>query len=449
MDEISSWFKQKRELLILLSLLIFLGVFSAVLYHTNTAAERKHFQIQDEHKIYLQEKNINTDLKSIVSDVLVLGGHHEMQMMVIKLNSENRDNLTGEFFRFCQDKKLYDQVRFLDKTGMEIIRVNFNNGDPTIVPKDQLQLKADRYYFSETLALGPTEIFVSPLDLNIENGEIEWPLKPMIRLGLPIFDGQGQKRGVIILNYLAEILLNDFDEILHDDFGENILLNSDGYFLKAPQSELEWGFMFEERKDRMFGHIYPDEWEQISSNQQGQFVTANGQFTFKTLYLPQGKQNMPTSSRSQSLFSEPETPGSYWKIVSRLSPMKLNENARRFFYHLILVDCVLGFLACAVCFAMTRMRQKREFMDQEMRKLSQAVEQSPASVIITDLDGTITYVNPKFTEISGYSADEAIGQNPKILKSGYASSEEYKELWKTITAGHEWRGEFKNKKKNG
>ncbi|MGD9045923.1 MAG: PAS domain-containing protein, partial [Desulfobacterales bacterium] len=85
----------------------------------------------------------------------------------------------------------------------------------------------------------------------------------------------------------------------------------------------------------------------------------------------------------------------------------------------------------------------------ELKKVSEAVEQSPVSVVITAKDGTIEYVNPTFSEVTGYSPDEAIGQNPRVLKSGDLPESYYKELWDTILAGKVWRGEFKNKRKNG
>ncbi|CAH2032009.1 PhnD/SsuA/transferrin family substrate-binding protein [Trichlorobacter ammonificans] len=81
--------------------------------------------------------------------------------------------------------------------------------------------------------------------------------------------------------------------------------------------------------------------------------------------------------------------------------------------------------------------------------LSKAIENSPAAVVVTDYFGTIEYVNPKFTEITGYLPEEAIGQNPRILNAGVQSREFYAELWDTINSGREWRGEFCNRKKTG
>ncbi len=87
--------------------------------------------------------------------------------------------------------------------------------------------------------------------------------------------------------------------------------------------------------------------------------------------------------------------------------------------------------------------------DQLIQQLNQAIEQSPVSVMITDIEGVIQYVNPKFSQVTGYSAVEAIGQNARLLQSGEHSSEFYQGLWGAITSGQEWRGEFHNSKKNG
>ncbi len=92
-------------------------------------------------------------------------------------------------------------------------------------------------------------------------------------------------------------------------------------------------------------------------------------------------------------------------------------------------------------------QQKKSQAD--LSKLFQAIQQSPTSVVITDRDGKIEYVNPKFSEVTGYTQAEAIGQNPRILKSGHTPPEQYTGLWETIALGGVWRGELLNKKKNG
>jgi len=93
----------------------------------------------------------------------------------------------------------------------------------------------------------------------------------------------------------------------------------------------------------------------------------------------------------------------------------------------------------------------RELKSREvvLRKLAVAVEHSPVSVLITDCKGTIEYVNPRFSAVTGYSSEEAVGKNPRILKSGTHPPQYYQELWQTILSGREWRGEFHNRNKDG
>ena len=92
---------------------------------------------------------------------------------------------------------------------------------------------------------------------------------------------------------------------------------------------------------------------------------------------------------------------------------------------------------------------ERKFAEAELRKLSAAIEQSPSILVIANLQGTIEYVNPKFTQVTGYRAEEVIGQNSRLLKSGVHAPEFYRALWAEVAAGKEWRGEFCNKTKDG
>jgi PAS domain S-box-containing protein len=92
---------------------------------------------------------------------------------------------------------------------------------------------------------------------------------------------------------------------------------------------------------------------------------------------------------------------------------------------------------------------RQTVVEDRLRRLSTAVEQSPVSIVITDLAGAILYVNPRFCEVTGYTEAEVLGANPRLLKSGEMPHLAYRDMWRTIAGGEVWKGEFHNRKKNG
>jgi diguanylate cyclase (GGDEF)-like protein/PAS domain S-box-containing protein len=113
-----------------------------------------------------------------------------------------------------------------------------------------------------------------------------------------------------------------------------------------------------------------------------------------------------------------------------------------------IIPIVLPFLVIGGYFFYRRQIERKE-SEAKLRTLYTAIEQSPASVVITDSEARVQYVNPRFTEASGYSSAETIGQNPRILKSGQTAEKIYLELWTKLSSGQTWQGELLNKRKNG
>jgi len=183
------------------------------------------------------------------------------QERVLKLITNDQQHLDGQILEdwlaFSNTKGIYDQIRLLDIDGQERIRANYNNGKPAGVSREKLQNKGKRYYFTDAIKLNRGEFFISPLDLNIEQGKIEQPRKPMIRIGTPVFDSNGIKRGIILLNFLGKKLLDDFDDVVNKGNSRAWLVNRDGYWLKGASPEFEWGFMFQ-RPELSMAHHHGD-----------------------------------------------------------------------------------------------------------------------------------------------------------------------------------------------
>jgi diguanylate cyclase (GGDEF)-like protein len=163
-------------------------------------------------------------------------------------------------------------------------------------------------------------MFVSPFDLNIEGGALERPFKPMIRFGTPVYSSRDEKRGVVILNFLGQHFIDYFvsTTLLASDPTVNMLVNSDGYFLKGMNSDMEWGFMLPDRREKTFARLFPAQWKEIYQHDSGQFLDELGLFTYSTYYpLLEG---LRTSSGSPEAFgASARQLNAYqyqWKVVS-------------------------------------------------------------------------------------------------------------------------------------
>lgn len=194
---------------------------------------------------------------------------------------QTRQHLIDDFLNLSNTSKLYDQVRLLGPKGQELIRVEFRNGQPVVIPQAQLQNKASRYYYLASTGIHDDKMYVSPLDLNVEQGKIERPFKPMLRFSRPLRNADGELKGVIVLNYLGDLLLNELKREMNRIPGEGSLVNKDGYWLASSESGNEWGFMLDHQKS--FKSSYPEEWQTISHSPRGEFISNDGKFSFATV----------------------------------------------------------------------------------------------------------------------------------------------------------------------
>lgn len=267
-------------------LVLLAGVGCYLLFRSEADSYAKVVKVNAKMHNRLLAQKMSLNLKNLFNDIELARSYIDVQRFLKKRDPAKRADLELEFISLCKIRKVYDQVRILGNYGMELIRVNNNNGHPAAVPQDKLQNKSKRYYFRDALELKDGEIYVSPFDLNVENGKIEQPLKPMIRVTMPIYGEDGERDGFVVLNYLGQKLIDGLtvnSEKFKNSMTSSMLLNNESYWLFSPDKYQEWAFMYPERKDINLKNSKPEAWKQIYSSLEGQFTTKDGLYTFDTI----------------------------------------------------------------------------------------------------------------------------------------------------------------------
>ena len=539
--------------------------------------------------------SINRSLEYVMQDVHILYLDTDFRRMINDPDEKNIDEVAGDWLAFAEAKKVYNKIRWIDEKGMERLRVNYSDGKGVVVPEKKLQNRSERYFFDDTNVLKEGEVYVSPLDLNIEDDHIQEPYVPTIRFGMPLFNKKGEKKGILLLNYYATSMIGRFQQLTSMRGNSAWLVNQNGFWLKGPVSNDEFGFMFN-KNDLSMAHRYPAAWERMKNQEEGQFITREGLWTFKT--LSPLSADTKTSKGSSEIFSGGQGPrdvSAYkWKVITLL-PLGAY-NADLFYWGTKVIGISIALMALfflAILF-MVRLQEIRnqllvnleklvEIRTDDLNKVNVVLTQSEArlksvfenipdlvwmknsagvylacnqaykdyvglsdehiigktdfdifshdeaelfeeqdkrilkegkplvieqwgtyalsgnrvffdvikapvrtpdgelvgvlgigrditrrkedeeklelaalvyrnsseAILISNADNHILAVNPAFEKITGYTAAEVIGRDPKLLSSGRQDKAFYKAMWDALDEKGHWRGELWNRRKNG
>lgn len=496
----------------------------------------------------LTHQMMDTRLREMTSDARILADH----VSSVGLESLRARDLTGYFLRFASHKPAYAQLRFIAANGRELVRIN-NVGGLVAVPPAQLQNKSGRYYFQQGVTLASGEVYISPFDLNVEQGKVE-ENNPTLRVAAAVRQGN-KVLGIVVLNLNGAELFEQVWGSAAIAADAIALVSSNGFSLIRPQAETN---RLTFSNSNPLAEKSPDLWQKISRVPQGQILFKNSFFSFSSLDVDQAIGNNQwkiftilnegalQQVNAQFAYTNLPLYGLMALMIVGISILHARHQYRhqqvqehnayeRSFRHLLeeielaavsldragnIRFCNDYFLALTgyqrsdvdggnwlqmfipkeyqlgdskqisetfsgqraaapyqgniltreqesltLAWTCTLQQNSDGFVEQislvgeditarleaekEIRLLTQAVEQSANTVMMTNTLGGITYVNPAFCNLTGYQPEEVLGRNPSFLKSGYTSDDQYLELWQLLRKGETWQGEFHNRKKNG
>ncbi len=364
-------------------------------------------EAREEGYLDVSTRLIESEFIKSITDLRTLSRVPLLKRYLDEGSEESREALAHLFRIQAEGSLRYDQIRILDINGKETIRVNYMDGRSHVVPKTQLQDKTGRYYFRDAVNLEEGEVYVSPIDLNIEGNQIERPLKPMVRFATPLFDSSGARKGVLVLNYLGDILLRAFrEDMAKEPIHQAMLLNKDGYWLIHPDSSQEWGFMFG-REDMSFAHHYPYAWSYMSGHKQGRIESDKGIILFNRVYPLQDASDIHGEY--------------YWKVAIVLprkaleSDSFINQPYGRAL--LLALYFLLALLILVTAYIVVHSRQQRKQEREIAREIEDLYNFAPCGYHSLDHKGMIVKMNQTELDWLGYSAEELIGKvyYPQLL----------------------------------
>ncbi len=376
-------------------LIVFLSASAIVFTIEKESQQSKSQEVKNTESavVKLESDYINQELHSVISDLFYLKDAYESSLT----NSNEYEKVSENWVQFSQNKRVYDQIRYIDDDGNEKIRVNYSLNGSFKVDEASLQNKKDRYYFIETVKVKENTVYISSLDLNVEGGKVETPYKPMLRIATPVFDENKLPIGIIVLNFKAEEMLAKFREITKSGNGEILLLNGNGYSISSSAPENDWNFMFDEKKHSSFKNLHSNEWDSIIKA-EAQNIIDGHLITAKNLDIVDLLKESPGLNEKYKFVSSDEN----LYIMSRYdvkssSNYFLSENWSDLFGIYKKESMLKLYSVLLLSFMSALLIQKNNASSRRIKEsevlFRTFTESSPNLIFIVDKNGIIEYVN--------------------------------------------------------
>jgi len=395
-------------------LLIATGIVGAIAIHYESDVREQHLKNKVD-ALAAAQRLFRRQLYEVLGDTKVAARNPSLDRLITAPSRAEQEAVEHFFFAVADIYPRYDQIRLLDLSGKERVRVQRRADHIETATSDQLGDKSSRYYFKEGLKLEAGQVYVSPLDLNEEQGRIETPYVPTIRVVTPVSSPDGKIVGMLVLNYRANGILSGFREIMARVAGQNAtLLNHDGQWLVSADGKDEWGWLLG-HKGNNFAAAFPREWEVIQGERNGTVQTKDGYFLFSRVSpLQFDLAEIPDGVSADRRGVLPELVQNYhWHAVLHVTDNAWKVTALLHNYQALLGMGSLVLLLAAVAALGARLQTDKVLLAQQerdrARQFEDLYEQAPFGYCTVAPGLAVLNMNTTLLNWLGYSRESVVG----------------------------------------
>ncbi|MBC3887134.1 EAL domain-containing protein [Acetobacterium paludosum] len=423
----------KNFVMIFVPIVIIIIVLAFAYINLNINNEKSIINIKQVHNAEIVGTDAESIFNAISSDGDIISNSSELKDYIHDNSMvENSNEIKRMFSNMIINKKTYNSIRIINIDGFEEIKVNYENENSQAVQDSDLQYKGDQDYFQEGMKLNQDENYISPLDLSVNNNVIDEPKKPIIRFVIPLFNENNERKGILVLDYRAQVFLNKIENDSINTIGmKTILLNEDGYYLLSDKADRNFAFMYDNKEAVSFRQEQPDLFDRIQNNESGYFDDKINLYYFISIF--------PLNTYHDI----------HWTLVEYV-PLNgleiLNNEDNRM---IAVGSTILAFVFFVISLiAAWLLVQKKEASERE--KLTDSIfKNSKEGIIIMDEEARIVYVNESFSKITGYSEIDVIGRKTSEFKRNEKLILLYETIQNTVNENENWEGEIIDEKKDG
>lgn len=344
------------------------------------------------------------------------------------------------FKRVSISKNNYNKILFFDKHGNELSRVPNESKRYESIEERDVVSQANKEAFEKAVNSDNSDYYyVSNLELSTIKGQLEYPKKPIIKISTPIYDGNNEIQGVLIVDFLSENIINIFTQQVEDndyDFINHYLVNSNGYYLYSHEREKMFSFMFETEEQHSFEQKWPNVFKEVLDNDRAHFEKDGIIYLLKAITL--SSSILQTEFENQFLY-----------YITEFNIESLPQLSNLVLFYLSGFEIIIILALSILILYIIVVVYYRNIDRSKLSLACKIASNTNDAILITDSNKKIIYANKAYEIISGYSEDEIIGQRIGLYKSGLHDDDFYGKMWEAIKKNGYWSGEVWDKKKGG